>query len=210
MTESDQPESNQIILLQTELEEAKEQIAILEQALKSADFENSKLIQDNMSLRFELEGLQASQKKTETKITHLKRKRALSLNQVKEMENTIAINTSHNLNVSRDQQAYQESSRLSAKLLCESSISMTRQLMKIADLQERNDKLVAQNEEYFQQVSLPMRVQLEDFTDFDRKSELFEENVVKQMVINVFASSSQIRKDAIHKIQKFLNQEYGK
>ena len=45
-----------------------------------------------------------------------------------------------------------------------------------------------------------MRVQFEDFTDFDRKSELFDENVVKQIVINVFASSSKIRKDAIHKI----------
>jgi len=53
----DQTAEQVIVLLRAELEDAREQLAVFEQQLKSADDENAKLIKDNMSLRYELESL---------------------------------------------------------------------------------------------------------------------------------------------------------
>ena len=74
--------ANEVVLLRTDLEEAREQIATLECQLESADNENENLIKDNMSLRRELEALQADSKK---KITDLKQKRTVSANAMKEI-----------------------------------------------------------------------------------------------------------------------------
>ena len=48
-------QQKELVLLRTDLELAREQIADLQQSLDSADRENERLIQDNLRLRIELD-----------------------------------------------------------------------------------------------------------------------------------------------------------
>ena len=74
----------------------------------------------------------------------------------------------------------------------------------MADLIKENDQLKARMETYFRTIKLPMEVAEADITDFKLESSIFTAHFVKETVIEAFATSKQVKDDAIRKIQTKL------
>lgn len=97
----------------------------------------------------------------------------------------------------------------STKLFNETSADRTRSLVLNAELRKENDQLKTRMETYFRSIKLPMEVAESDISDFKLSSEAFSESIVKETVIEAFATSRQVKDDAIRKIQTALAKHVG-
>ena len=73
-------------MLRADLLEARDQIALYEQQLESADEENARLIKENSNLRMEIDRFMQQQKAKESKIDNLQMKRRDTKLQIKTLE----------------------------------------------------------------------------------------------------------------------------
>ena len=61
--------------------------------------------------------------------------------------------------------------------------------MQIAELKRNNEKLKERYDEYFKQVELPMTIEMNDFSEEKSQSNVFDQQKVKDIVIEAFANS---------------------